>query len=88
MAEKWQGNLNVYSEVCCDDCNEIIHNHFDCPGCGNAHVGSRQYYDLHEDYLDEGYGLLVCGECGARFECLDEPYDIDTEWFRMDLDIQ
>ena len=35
--------LEIYGEICCDDCGDIIHNHLDCPVCKKDYAGSDQY---------------------------------------------
>jgi hypothetical protein len=75
---KWTGlQLNIYSEVCCDYCNEVVHNHFDCPVCGEKSTASDNYYDLNED---KGDCTVEC-KCGAKFNTKHErPYDDDAIW--------
>jgi len=69
------GQISVYGELCCEECNEIIHNHLDCPVCGKTNSASENYHDLSEDTPCR----LVC-ECGAIFETTDCPYDEEATW--------
>jgi len=55
-------DLEVYGEVCCDMCNEIIHNHIDCPVCKKEYAGTEQYCDLYDEKTIE------CENCGSVFE--------------------
>lgn len=33
--------INLHAEVCCDYCNEVIHNHIDiCPECHEEYAGT------------------------------------------------
>lgn len=52
--------LNIYKEICCDLCNEVIHIHFDCPSC-------KTEYAPTDCYLWP-VTILSCEECGAAFE--------------------
>jgi hypothetical protein len=59
--------LKLYPEICCDFCNDIIHNHFECPACGNTYAGT----DIYGDVYDAGTNEFSCEECGAEFETVD-----------------
>lgn len=67
--------INICSEICCEECNEIVHNHFDCPLCEKKRA-SGNFIDLNK----EKPCILKCNECGAEFITTDPPYDPDTEW--------
>lgn len=54
--------LKIYGEICCDDCNDIIHNHLDCPVCKKDYAGSDQYIDLYDE--EE----ISCEVCGTVYE--------------------
>lgn len=54
--------IEFESEVCCDECCEIVHNHFDGPICNKDFAGTS-IYDAPSDY-DE----FECEECGAKFK--------------------
>lgn len=69
------GHISVYGELCCEVCNETIHNHLDCPVCGKKYATSENYHDLSEDTPHR----LEC-ECGAIFETTDFPYDEEATW--------
>lgn len=74
-------NLEVYGETCCDLCNEIIHNHLDCPGCGGETVGSENYGDLEKD------DILTC-DCGAKFKLLSDHWygGCEAEWLNAPVE--
>jgi len=73
--------LKIYAEICCEYCNDIIHNHFDCPSCGNHYTPSDQYIGL-EEY--SGDCSLTCEECGAEYHTSDRnPYSVEAEWERV-----
>ena len=65
MKEEYE--VEFYSEVCCDFCNEIIHNHFTCPVCKDDWAGTGIYMDLYDDKITE----FTCEECGSSFTTID-----------------
>jgi hypothetical protein len=65
-------NLEVYSEICCDSCNEIIHNHISCPVCKKTYAGTDQYCSLYDEKE------LSCEECGTRYKLVSE------SWYELD----
>lgn len=60
--------LQVYGEICCDDCGEVVHNHIDCPVCRTAYAATDRYHNLYED-MD-----LTCEECGTVFVKVSESW--------------
>jgi len=71
----FKGKIKITSEIHCEYCNEIIHNHFDCPLCGKKWT-SGNFIDLNE----EKPCILHCDSCGAEFITTDPPYADGTEW--------
>lgn len=67
--------LDIYSEICCDYCNDIIHNHFHCPKCDHNYAGTNIYGALWDSMGQNGQDwqdkYLECQECDAKFEPLD-----------------
>jgi len=61
--------INIYPEICCEYCMEIIHNHFDCPICHAKYVPTDIYGDIQQDIRDKGEVIITCEECGASFKC-------------------
>lgn len=55
-------DLEVYGEICCEECNDIIHNHFDCPICGKQDAPTDNYIELESD------DILTCQLCNAEFK--------------------
>jgi len=53
--------LEVYAEECCELCNDIIHNHIDCPVCKRNYAETDQYCSLYD--VKE----LTCENCGTIF---------------------
>jgi len=53
--------LEVYPEICCEECGDIVHNHINCPVCKDSYAGTNKYYDL-EDTKE-----LSCEECGTVY---------------------
>lgn len=58
--EQWD-DLNWLAEMCCDECNDVVHNHFDCPVCISENAGTDVYDDIYE------YDEFCCQECKAEF---------------------
>lgn len=57
-------DLEVYGEVCCDECGDIIHNHINCPLCEDHYADTDQFTDLRDEKE------LHC-ECGTSYELVD-----------------
>ena len=53
--------IEVYEELCCDLCNEIIHTHIDCPACDRRNAGTSIYGELEKGET------IKCENCGASF---------------------
>jgi hypothetical protein len=74
---------NLYQEICCDECNETIHNHFDCPVCktsrGIGYQGTDQYC-----YLDNYVLVIRCEDCDTLFEKVND----SDRWYDEDLEIR
>ena len=65
MKEEYE--VKFYGEMCCDFCNDIIHNHFTCPVCKDYYAGTDIYMALSDDEVTE----FTCEECGSRFTTID-----------------
>lgn len=76
----WSGNLDISSEICCDYCHEIIHNHFDCPICGRNYSPSEQYGELEPK---NGVVEIECQDCHSKFRTKGCPYDPSSIWERV-----
>ena len=74
------GHIEIYAEICCEECNEIIHNHFDCPACNRQYAGSEQYGELASE---NGVTEIECSECHAKFQTTDKWYDENAMWLRV-----
>ena len=61
-------NLEVYSEFCCDDCDNIVHNHIDCPVCKYDYADTDQYCDLYDERK------LKCKKCETVFEKVSDSW--------------
>ena len=72
------GHIEIYPEMCCEICGEIIHNHIDCPVCGKKYAETDNYYGLYESPEDP----LVC-ECGAKFKLVSGSHYYDGEWAQI-----
>ena len=64
-------NVELLPEICCDECFDVIHNHFDCPSCGKKYAGTTIYGSIEDQ--DENF---FCEECGTEFAIID--YDCGT----------
>lgn len=73
----YSGPLEIYAEICCDLCNEIIHNHLDCPACGMNYAPSEQYGCI--DTRVDGFYEIQCEACKSVFRTPDSPYG-STNW--------
>ena len=76
-------HLEVYGEICCEECNEIIHNHFDCPACNQQYAGTDAFRDIEND------DVLTC-DCGAQFKLLSDYWygGCDAEWLNAPQDTE
>ncbi len=54
--------IKFYPEICCDYCDEIIHNHFDCPSCDKKYAGTSFYHEIEKEDTE-----FECESCNARF---------------------
>ena len=64
--------LDIYPEECCEECSEILHNHFNCPICKHPYASTNIYEELYNVYSGVE---LTCQECNAAFECIDKNPD-------------
>jgi hypothetical protein len=70
--------LEIYSEICCDYCNDVIHNHFDCPVCKEFNVGTSIYHSMYDMEIGE---ILECNDCHAQFKLIKKDTWVDDwEW--------
>lgn len=58
--------VKYYSELCCDLCNDIIHNHFDCPACNKKYASTSAYHQIEESDTE-----IYCEDCGKYFNILN-----------------
>lgn len=83
----FKGTIKIYSEVCCELCGEIIHNHLDCPVCNTKNASSDNYGSLADDfdYKDgaKNKTILICEECKSEFETESYPYAYDAVWTQI-----
>jgi len=56
--------VNYSSEICCELCNEIIHNHFECPKCKKSNAGTSLYGQIDKLDIDQEF---YCEECETVF---------------------
>jgi superfamily II helicase len=66
MNDEFDFKYNI--EICCDECNEPIHTHFDCPIC-------KEFCGT--DWIIDGYSIekgetFKCEECKSEFVYVGE----------------
>lgn len=66
-----------YAEICCDYCNDVIHNHFDCPACKEEYAGTSAYHEI------EAGEEIECESCKAKFKLLQRTED---DWGFWDVE--
>ena len=57
--------IEVYEEICCELCNEPIHNHIDCPVCKKEYAPTSVYGSI------ECEDIMSCENCLTVFEKID-----------------
>ena len=84
--------LNVCPEMCCEECGNVIHNHFDCPCCGKKGVGTDALCDLTMVFDGSTEKVvtsetihkveeIACENCGATFRLVGlNDFIEDWEW--------
>jgi hypothetical protein len=72
---------NVYQEICCEECNEVIHNHFDCPVCNSSYGNepTDQY-----GYIDNYAADIQCEKCDTVFEKVSK----ESSWNDSDVEVR
>lgn len=59
--------VEIDAEICCEECNEIIHNHLDeCPICKTKFASTSGYSNLDEPGFEEN--IIQCDECNSYFK--------------------
>lgn len=68
--------LDIFPEIHCEECGEIVHNHFVCPVCKEV-TETDAYCDI-DDY-DKEFG---CEKCKTRFKLNSDgyAYSDNAEW--------
>ena len=54
--------VRIYPEICCGICNEVWHNHFDCPVC-KCQTGTDVYGNFDNEVTE-----VVCEKCKSQFK--------------------
>lgn len=54
-------------------CNEVIHNHFDCPVCRIKNAGTSIYCNIY-DAIDDNDLIFECERCNTEFEIIKITY--------------
>lgn len=66
--------IEIYPERCCEVCDEIIHNHFDCPACEKNRAGSDAFGELEEEETE-----ITCVNCETKFERVSDHWYYDCK---------
>ena len=61
--------IELYADICCDECNAVIGYHFECPICGKWE-DSGIYCETWE--LNDDDRTINCRKCGSIFELKGE----------------
>ena len=70
--------VKFYEEVCCEECNEVEHNHFDCPECNRVMAATNIYHQID---MDDVGTSICCNSCKSKFEIVG----VDLETRRLDV---
>lgn len=78
--------IEFYQEMCCEICCSIIHNHFDCPACGQKYAGTSIYREYYEELTKVG-DVFSCEDCDTEFRLTEKTdawkwefeYQVDTK---------
>jgi len=62
--------LEIFPEICCDECDSVIHNHISCPICKHSYASSDKYGELDRDDKE-----ISCEECGTIYELVSSYWD-------------
>ena len=66
--------LGLVEEICCDYCNEVIHNHIDCPVCNTKFSETDAYCNIREN--DIGF-IMKCCKCNTKFELISKDDELE-----------
>ena len=69
--------VNFYPEYCCEICNNIINNPFDCPVCKKGDTDTDICSDIREKELPLSF---ICQNCKSEFNIINMgefPYDVE-----------
>lgn len=70
-----------YAEMHCDECQEIVHTHIDCPICLNEYAETNRSGGVYEKLAEDGPFPLRCDECKTVFNVLT----IDAGYIRATI---
>lgn len=65
--------IEFYPETCCDECDEVIHNHMNCPACNTKNASTDAYGEI-DKYTEH----VECEECNARFKLIEAAFEMNT----------
>ena len=65
--------LNLVEEICCKVCNEVIHNHIDCPVCNEKFSDTDAFCNIREKNI--GF-IMKCEKCNTEFELISKNQDL------------
>jgi hypothetical protein len=65
--------LEVYREICCELCDDVIHNHIDCPVCKSDYASTDQSCDLYDEKE------VTCEDCWTTFAKTSDSWYYDCK---------
>lgn len=70
--------IKLEGTICCDECNETIYAHFDCPSCGEF---VQWWGDPYELEVGES---IECEKCHSEFKLVfRDGFISDAEWEKV-----
>ena len=68
--------LNLVEEICCEMCNQVIHNHIDCPVCNTNFSETDAYCNIRENNV--GF-IIKCEKCYTEFKLISKDDELFFE---------
>jgi len=64
--------IEIFPEICCEICNDVIHNHMTCIVCKDDYAPTSEYSSLIGTICGEA-NKISCENCGTIYKFVDEP---------------
>jgi hypothetical protein len=83
--------IEFIPEICCDLCDEVIHNHMsECPACKKKYAGTSIYGAMYDVFHKKEIPEFQCEDCKATIRACKTTEEIlnnegfnNTEWIVM-----